>query len=340
MKNFLWVVFTFLSITGFTQKTDFKINLDSVKRIIIIDHQNFNYEWYCGRIYHITRNNGTYNMRLVEQYNKPYFFGESEPVQASEPADISETQLHKKLNLSISQDSALNLANRVVAAKHNYWAERIKVENSKIPVDMPTIDDSKLHDLVNTINDRRSGSPRYILQNLGMDSSWIAANAGRLFESYKLPEPEPTPAQRNYCISCFLDKKKAMRASFSLIGSHNTSDYPYIEIQFLDSEDTLNIYTDNPYPLSMPWILEDSIKYYNPKISMLIAELLPEKEHSNKRRLSGDYSISSNYKSIEEAFAKSVLYQYCTVINAKKKSKRKRLYIDKKRASVKPPQAP
>lgn len=329
MKGFLFSILTLLSTTGFAQKASFNVDLDSVRRIVIIDHQNFNYEWYCGRVYQITKqHDGAYKMHLIEQYNKPYFFGEVGPTISQDSFDISNPLSLERLNISISQDSAINLANSVVARKHNFWADRIKVENSKDTVAMGPFDESKLHDLVEAINDKRSRSPRYILQNLGMGPAWIKDNAKRLFDSYKLPETEPTKEQRDYCISCFLDKEKAIRASFSLIGSHNTSDYPYVEIQFIQSSDTLDLYTDNPYPLSLPWMFEDSIKLYNPKVSLLIAELLPERAHSNKGRLSGDYSTSFNYRSIEEAFAKSVLYRYCTGFKGKKKRRRKRVYIE------------
>ncbi|MDN5211907.1 hypothetical protein QQ020_07585 [Fulvivirgaceae bacterium BMA12] len=328
MKNLSCVLLTLLPMTGFTQKTDFEINLDSVKQIVIIDHQNFNYEWYCGRIYDIAKLGATFSMHLLEQYNKPYYFGEEASTNDQGLLDISNSQLMEELDLFIDQDSAINLANGVVAAKHSYWAELIKMENNKIPLYIATFDENKLYALVDAINDRRSRSPRYILKNLGMDSTWIAANAARLFDSYKLSGPEPTPAQRDFCISCFLDKEKAMRASFSLIGTHNTYDYPYIEIQFIQSNDTLSLYTDNPWPLSMPLVFEDSIKYYNPKISLLLAEILPDLKHSNKERLSGDYSTSFYYTSIEEAFARSVLYRYCTEFKGKKKRRRKRVYID------------
>ncbi|MEM8894869.1 MAG: hypothetical protein AAGC88_09845, partial [Bacteroidota bacterium] len=122
---------------------------------------------------------------------------------------------------------------------------------------------------------------------------------------------------------------KNMRASMSLIGSPNTSDYPFIEVQFIRSSDTLNFYTIKPYPLSMPWIIEDSIKSFNPRISILLADLLPDLEYSNKKRLSGDYSISIFYDSIEEAFTKSMIFKYCTEFKSRKKRRRKRAYVDK-----------
>ena len=328
MKNLIILMFSFLPFTGFTQTLDFNINLDSVELIRIIDHQNFNYEWYCGRVYEISNNNGTLEMYLTEQYNKPFFFGEPEMNKKEDSINVLKSKFLTELDISINQDSAINLANQVVSRRHQFWAKRIQIENITQPIKIELFDKKQLVKLISVINDTSSGSPKRILENLDMDSAWVSQNADRLFEAYKLPDIEPTPEQKEFCISCFQDQQKTMTASFSLIGSYNSSDYPFIEIQFISSDDTLNLYTDNPYPLSMPWILKDSIKSYNPKISLLLAELLPDVEHSNKSRLSGDYSTSFYYKSIEEAFTKSMLYKYCTEFNGKKKRRRKRIYID------------
>jgi hypothetical protein len=325
MKNFLILIFSFLPFTAYTQELSIRINLDSVELIRIIDHQNFNCEWYSGRVYEITKNDLTYEMQLVEQYSKPFFFGEPETSIKEDSLDISKSKLLEKLEVSINQDSAINLANRVVSKKHQFWANRINIENIDESIKIESFNGQQLFKLIDAINDLDSRSPRKILENLGMDSSWISENSLRLFEAYKLPDIEPTQEQKEYCLSCFKDQKKTMTASFSLIGSHNTFDYPFIEIQFINSDDTLNFYTDNPYPLSMPWIAEDSIKYYNPKISLLLAELLPDLAYSNKRRLSGDYSTSFYSKSIEEAFTKSMLNKYCSEFNGKKKRRRKRV---------------
>ena len=326
MKKFLILISLFLPFFGSTQELDINVNLDSVDFVRIIDHQNFNFEWYCGRIYEITKKDESYEMYLVEQYNRPFFFGEPEINNKTDSFDISKSTLLNELNISIDQDSAIILANSVVSSKHQFWASRIKIENTDEPMEIETFREPQLLKLISAINDRSSRSPRKILENLDMDSVWIAENASRLFQAYKLSDVEPTKEQKEFCLSCFQDPNKTQRASFSLIGHGNTSDYPYIEIQFIRSSDTLNLHTINPYPLSMPWVFVDSIKYYNPKISLLLAELLPDLEYSNKKRLAGDYSTSLHYKSIEEAFTKSMLNNYCTVLKGKKR--RKRIYVD------------
>ncbi|MGD1840039.1 MAG: hypothetical protein ACFB0B_03965 [Thermonemataceae bacterium] len=164
-----------------------------------------------------------------------------------------------------------------------------------------------------------------------MDSSWVAENALRLFETYQLPDIEPTQAQKAFCLSCFQDQSKLMIASLSLIGHPNTFDYPFIEMQFITSNDTLSLYTRNPTPLSLPWVTEGTNYSYNPKISILLADLLPDLRYSNSNRLAGDYSAvpSYSYQSVEEVFTKVIIYRYCTVFNGKKRKRRKRIYVDK-----------
>lgn len=168
--------------------------------------------------------------------------------------------------------------------------------------------------------------------SLEIDSSWSAENSSRLFNLYKLKDKEPTNDQ-NYCLSCFRDPKKVKTAAIAAVyGSHNSSDYPYIELQFIQKNDTISLYSDIPTPYCIPWRLADSIKYFNPSISKLTADLLPDVKHSNKQKLAGDYSNSLFHKSLEEEYAEKMINKYCTAFNTKKKGKKRQFYIDKEKA--------
>jgi hypothetical protein len=327
MKKLI-LTLVFLSFIGFSEGQSIFINIDSVKLIRIIDHQNFNYEWYCGRVYEITSEDGEFKMYRSEQYSKPFFFGEPVENVQEDSIDISQSKLLTKFE--INKDSAVDLANRAAASKHNYWANRITVENTNEYLKISEFDEQKLFQLIESINDSSSRSPWKILDNLGMDSLWIAQNAQKLFELYKMPDVEPTPEQKEFCLSCFFDRKKTLIAGYTLTGGPNTSDYPYIEIQFIGHADTLSLSTTNPYPLSLPWLIDDSVKYYNPNISIILSELLPDSEYSNKKRLSRNNSYP--YSSIEEAFAKSLIRRNCTKFNGKRNRKRGRIYISEGKA--------
>lgn len=313
------------------------ITIDSIDKVIVIDHQNFNYEWYCGRTYDIIRVDDKFVMRRVEQYNKPYFFGQPEQTIEKDSLDFSDMQTLKAFNMPVENpDSLIVLANSVASRRHGYWYQHIKIENNNDTVNVNSFDFKKFTQLIDVINDKQSKSLTSIPMSLEIDSSWSTKNAERLFDLYKLKDKEPTDGQRNFCLSCFSDSKKIRTAAIiAVYGRHNTSDYPFIELQFIQQKDTFSLYTDLPTPYSVPWLLSDSIKYFNPEISILISDLLPEAEYSNKKRLAGDYSYSSFYKSLEEAFTERMINRYCTDFNLKKKGKKRQFYVDEEKSGNK-----
>ncbi|MGD1840038.1 MAG: hypothetical protein ACFB0B_03960 [Thermonemataceae bacterium] len=115
MKSLLSFVLLFLPINGFTQI----IHLDTIQRIRIIDHQNFNFEWYCGRVYEILKNEGSYEMYLAEQYNKPFFFDVPEKNIEEDSLDLSESKLLQDLEITSDHDSAVMLAIKQLLASIN-----------------------------------------------------------------------------------------------------------------------------------------------------------------------------------------------------------------------------
>ncbi|MCE7995427.1 MAG: hypothetical protein HEP71_25845 [Roseivirga sp.] len=326
IKKLLIVIGIFTSMTCMAQASGDLVNLDEVDRIRIIDFQNFNFSWSCGRTYEIVKRNGEFRMELTDQFRSPISDSSLVSIPQIDTLDVRGLGLFDVAKVLIRANpdiggGALGLANYVIWKKHMIGND----PQARIAVDSFRSD--RLLALVDAINDQKSRSFVTIVENLGMDSEWVSKNASRLFDSYKLPDVEPTDKQRDYCLSCFLDKRKVITAGLLLVGGHNSSDYPYMEIQFIQSGDTLTFSTDNPYPLSMPWMLNDSIKYYNPKISILLADILPDLIYSNKTRLSGDYTAFTKYKSVEEIFTKRMLYRFCTEFKGKKK-RRKRVYID------------
>ena len=226
----------FLTILCPAKGQNSQINLDSVELIRIIDHQNFNFEWYCGRVFEITRNDGKFEMHLVEQYSRSFFFGEPVVNLGEDSIDIAKSLLITELD--INKDSATQLANNAITSRHSFWASMIRVENTKEPKRIDQFNEKQLLQLIDAMNDVPSRSQWKILDNLGMDSIWISQNAPRLFETYGLEGVKPTQEQREFCLSCFVDRKKRLIAGYTLIGKQNISDYPYIEIQIFEPWNT------------------------------------------------------------------------------------------------------
>ncbi|MEO9849468.1 MAG: hypothetical protein ABJH72_13535 [Reichenbachiella sp.] len=336
MKRLLYSFILLLPLVSYSQEVSTVVNIDSLDKVIIIDHQNFNYEWYCGRRYEIVRNNHGFEMRQVEQYSSPYSFGQTDKTIENDSLDFDNMKTLEALGISVDEpDTLIELANKVISTKQSYWAQKITMANSMDTVKITSFDPDVFIELISAVNDKKSRSITSIPNNLGIDSIWISNHGERLFNLYKLEDVEPTPDQKKYCLSCFRDPKKRMIAIASAVHGHpNTYDYPFVELQFIEKRDTLFLSTDIPNPYSIPWLLNDSTKYFNPKISVLAAELLPDLEYSNKKRLSGNFSSSHFFNSLEKAFAKRMIYKYCTEINEKKKRRRKRIYLDQEKTEV------
>ncbi|MEO1654385.1 MAG: hypothetical protein AAFU64_12640 [Bacteroidota bacterium] len=216
----------------------------------------------------------------------------------------------------------MTLANQVLSRKHSYWEKRINIPNIDQPVRIDSFQVEWLVNFVKAINDQPASNPWKMRDQLGIDSLWLAENAERLFEKYKLSGIEPSPAEKEYCLSCFLDEKKTAQAAMGFIGFANTYDYPIIEVQFVKSQDTLCLYTGIPNPLSLPWMFMDTLELYNPQISIKLSELLPNLAFSNKKRLSLDS------QSLERIFTAHLINDFCTKFNGKIGKRRKRIYID------------
>ena len=165
------------------------------------------------------------------------------------------------------------------------------------------IDSKLIFELINLMN-RNNDSVRQKrpLSFFGKDSLWLEQNAETLWREYT-KKRKTTREIDSIAINTIKDNKKANRVAWSLQGSHWTDDYPIVYIHLINKKDTLSAYSNGQYPFMLPWNIKGH-KVYDSKISELIAKLLPDKETSNKERLSGKnfsyYLIKKIYRAYIE----------------------------------------
>ncbi len=306
------------------------VDIDSLDKIRIVDYQNFNYNWFYGRTYEILKRNGNFRMELVEQLGPGLTKEDKLIISRIDTVDVKAKdyiQVVKSLSAALPdsiREHSIDLAYKLI------WRDQLLGSGPGERIIIETFQSDQLLLLVDAVNDPGSRLVTSIASNLGMNSEWIKESAPRLFETYKLRDVSPTDKEREYCISCFLDKRKVMLAAYSLQGGHNSSDYPFVEMQFISGRDTLSMHTDNPNSLSIPWLLNDSTKIYNPQVSIVLAEMLPDLLYSNKQRLSGARLLvnSKEFKSFEEFLSKRLINKFCTEVRGNE-----RFYVDKEKVS-------
>lgn len=141
------------------------------------------------------------------------------------------------------------------------------------------------------------------LKKLNIDSIWLDNNAERLWENYYHKK-----GYNKRCIKCLKDYEKIYNASRSVLFGHS-SNIIYCSIELINSKDTVLFSSRNSAPFMLPWLIEGGIPIYNPKISIIIAKLLPGYHHSLRKLLSGkDFD---NNKSFEQLLSEELIKMYC-----------------------------
>jgi len=120
----------------------------------------------------------------------------------------------------------------------------------------------------------------------GKDSSWLDSLSAELSFKYKNDGKKKNIAD-SLLGSKIRDIDKANRVALAMVGSNRTDDYPYIYVKFIVNKDTLTFSSAGQEPYMLPWSSNEKV-IYNYRISKIIADLLPRKKKSNKKRLSGD----------------------------------------------------
>jgi hypothetical protein len=292
---------------------------DSIHSIEITDHQNLNYNWYYGRTYQIKKNNDKFILTRTNQYNKPFSFSEPALESRKDTVNINNLSLAKELGIQSDKDSLTKLANSVIASQSSRYRDRIKLENISALTEMGEVESNKIRALFDAIIAQRESQANYILPNLGIDSSWLNDNAGRLWNLYKLKRYKASEKAEAYCIRCIKNREYAKRSAFGIQGSPSTSDYPFVEIKLITRLDTLVINTGGQEPFMLPWNMNNKYKSFNPRLSLALADILPFDEYTNKQRLRG-YKEAGPF-SFEGLLTKGIIQEHCVEKNKKKKLK-------------------
>jgi hypothetical protein len=297
------------------------ISADSIDLIELIDHQNLNYDWLYGRTYQIKKVTGKYILTRTDQYNKPFSFGEPSLDSTKDTVNLDQMTLLDQLAIEKNKDSLTTLANSVIASRHPWYSDRIKLENVKIPTEIGEIDDSKIVALLNAITAKEESFINNYLFSLGIDSVWLNENASRLWDLYKPDRFKVSEKARDYCVRCLKNLEYARKASYAIQGSSSTSDYPFVEIRLINEKDTVFINTDGQKPFMLPWNVNEKYQSFNPQISIALADILPYDDYSNRGRLLG-YNGRREH-SFEGLLTTGIIYDHC--VDQTKKWKKWRL---------------
>lgn len=282
------------------------LKLDTFDKIVVIDHQNLNYNWYYGRVYEIVKKDDTYEMYRINQHNRPYFFGQSKSLENSDTLDFDQMKLLDTLGISKdNKEELLSMVNAQNSTSHGWYSDRIKIENSKERIFIREIEVSEIQQLEIAINAKRESFINYTYSVLGVDSTWLSANADNLFEKYN--DYRGSKKAKAYCIKCIKDLEKTKVASYSIYSGWSTSDYPFCAIQLINDQDTLTISTNAQRAYMLPWNIADQYESYNANISIAFGNLLPNNENSNKRRLTGQEAKAL----YERQLMVSIINRYC-----------------------------
>jgi hypothetical protein len=316
-----------LAISNFSlgqgkQREYISISADSIDLIELIDHQNLNFDWFYGRTYQIKMTSKKYILIRTDQYNKPFSFSEPTLESSKDSINLDEMSLLDKFNIEKNKDSLTKIVNSVIASRHHWYSDRIKLENISAPEEIGEIEETKISTLLNAITAKKESYINYILSNLDIDSAWMIDNADRLWEQYKPDRFKVSEKARDYCIRCLKNFEYAQKASYTIQGERSTSDYPFVEIRLITKKDTVFINTEGQKPYMLPWNINGRYQSFNPKISIALADILPYDNYSNKSRLDGQKDLGEY--SFEGQLTTRIIYNYC-VDKTKKKSKRWKL---------------
>lgn len=158
------------------------------------------------------------------------------------------------------------------------------------------VDSKLISELIYLIN-KPSESRNTPLSFFGKDSLWLDQNAEQLWAEYK-DDRKTTKVIDSIAVSTIKDVKKANRIAWTIQGSRWTDDYPAVSVHLIHQNDTLSFSTNGQYPYMLPWYFKGQ-KVYNHRVSEIIAYLLPDIKHSNKKRLSGN---NFNYHLIKKIY--------------------------------------
>ncbi|NVO08870.1 MAG: hypothetical protein HXX16_02810 [Bacteroidales bacterium] len=127
------------------------------------------------------------------------------------------------------------------------------------------------------------------LNFFGINKVWIERNHKRTAESLYPAEPTFTLEQRTSAVELFKNPENYRN---TILNIEVVKDYyPTCKIQLITkTSDTIKIATDGQGPFLYPWHSQNETDkyFYDPRLSIWFANLIPFEEFSNKKKLKGE----------------------------------------------------
>ncbi|SNY94884.1 hypothetical protein [Flagellimonas pacifica] len=264
-----------------------KIEIDSIKKIIILDAYNDNYERVWGRRYVIEFHTNMFRLYQLEEYYKNYEFDvdeiEFDSLKILKSKEISKSKA-KKMTAQINER---NKKRSMIKEKMDSiaWGTSKRPENWNGKRDLGQIDKKAIQVFLSTLNSK-SLSPYGYLNTKGIDSIWLKKNVDRLYEKWNRMFPNAKNSSKNNVFFALKDFKLFKKTFFSTLLSRNFTTYPYMEIIIVKkSPDSIKVTSRGQNFFQVPFEI-NSIKTYNPELAISISKLIPnEKFYSVNKRL-------------------------------------------------------
>ncbi|GAA5024004.1 hypothetical protein GCM10023207_07250 [Marivirga lumbricoides] len=158
-----------------------------------------------------------------------------------------------------------------------------KIQNSQPNDTIGEINPKLVDKLIETLNQPKSlGS---LLDYYSIDSSWHLANKDRLIHNWLNTDDNSEKLEKEYAKYILNDFEQFKKMAYHHVMQRNTSDYDGVVIAFENKYDTLMISTSGQESFLIPWIADSTYKNYDPELSSIVSEFLPEDVIINKDTL-------------------------------------------------------
>ena len=171
---------------------------------------------------------------------------------------------------------------------HGFYKNRIsnwdKIENRDLDTFAGIIHPSKIDRLIDIINNPKRLSA--LLPYLGIDSLWHSRNRERLIQTWLSSNENSDKLDREYSRYILNNFSEFKQMAYHHVLQTNSSGYSNVVIAFENKQDTLIISSTGQESFRIPWQADSTYKNFDPELSALISDILPNDIIINKRVLS------------------------------------------------------
>lgn len=157
------------------------------------------------------------------------------------------------------------------------------IQNRKPNEPIQEINPLLVDELIQTLNQPKKLDA--LQEFYGIDSSWHSSNKDRLIQNWLAADEISDKVEKEYAKYVLNDFKQFQRMAYYHVLQSNTSGYSSVTIAFENDSDTLLIHSTGQESFLIPWEADTTYKNYNPKVSELVSQLLPNDILINKRTL-------------------------------------------------------